>query len=188
VALVQRPRAFASGHFDLDTTHIVPTLGRPHLQRHAAVGVKIGVRSETVSHDLSAARRPVGRPLTAGLANQVPMTPSCEAGLAQSPGLQRNRCSTSGIGNCRFALNYDARRTPHRTTFEEATTVFADPLSITIPDPLHSLPGDERFVTIGVSNRGRVLVVIRSDGEERIRLIGSRRATRREQAQYEEES
>ena len=81
--------------------------------------------------------------------------------------------------------NTKARK--HQVTFEEATTVFGDPLSVTIPDPLHSTPGDERFVTVGLSHRGRLLVVVHSDIGERVRIIGARSATRREQAAYEQE-
>ena len=90
-------------------------------------------------------------------------------------------------------LSSGTRRKPTQTlasiqvTFEEATTVFGDPLSVTIPDPLHSTPGDERFVTVGLSHRGRLLVVVHSDIGERVRIIGARSATRREQAAYEQE-
>jgi uncharacterized DUF497 family protein len=74
----------------------------------------------------------------------------------------------------------------HRVTFEEASTVFADPLSLTIDDPLHSAPGEERFVTIGRSHRQRTLVVVHTDRGDHVRVISARLATRRERMTYEE--
>jgi uncharacterized DUF497 family protein len=63
----------------------------------------------------------------------------------------------------------------HGISFEEAATVFGDPFSITIYDPLHS--GDEdRFVILGISNKNRVLVVVHTDRDERIRIISARNA------------
>jgi hypothetical protein len=49
----------------------------------------------------------------------------------------------------------------HRVSFTEATTVFDDPLSVTIPDPDHSI-GEQRFLLLGTSTRGRLLVVAHS--------------------------
>lgn len=72
----------------------------------------------------------------------------------------------------------------HRVAFEEATTVFGDPLSITIPDPLHST-GEHRFIIVGRSRRGRLLVVGHTERGDRIRVITARLATRRERMQYE---
>ena len=73
----------------------------------------------------------------------------------------------------------------HRVTFEEALTVFRDVLSRTIPDPDHS--GDEqRFVTLGHSSQHRLLAVVHTDREDRIRLISARQATRKERRTYEE--
>ena len=72
----------------------------------------------------------------------------------------------------------------HGISFEEAATVFGDPFSITIYDPLHS--GDEdRFVILGISNKNRVLVVVHTDRDERIRIISARKATQKERKQYE---
>lgn len=68
----------------------------------------------------------------------------------------------------------------HQVDFTEASTVFADKLSITIPDPDHS-EDEERWVTIGLSNRQRLLVVIHTEEEETIRIISARRADRFEQ-------
>ncbi len=75
----------------------------------------------------------------------------------------------------------------HRVSFDEATTVFDDPLSVTIPDPDHSV-GEQRFLLLGVSNRGRLLVVAHSERDDSIRIITARRADRPERRTYEEEA
>jgi len=73
----------------------------------------------------------------------------------------------------------------HRVTFEEASTVLSDYLSITIPDPLH--PGDEeRLVTIGQSDQRRTLVVVHTESDDVIRLISARPANAHERKKYEE--
>jgi len=73
----------------------------------------------------------------------------------------------------------------HGVSFEEAGTVFGDPLSCTIPDPLHSQEED-RFVIIGESHERRLIVVVFTDRDETIRIITARCATRRERKNYEE--
>jgi uncharacterized DUF497 family protein len=73
----------------------------------------------------------------------------------------------------------------HKVSFEEASTVFGDPLSRTIFDPLHS-DEEDRFIILGESNRRRLLVVVLTDRDERIRIISARTATRRERKDYEE--
>ncbi|MFB3920762.1 MAG: BrnT family toxin [Terriglobia bacterium] len=73
----------------------------------------------------------------------------------------------------------------HGVSFDEATTVFSDPLSATIPDPLHSPHGEERFVTMGLSAKQNLLVVVHLDSGETIRIISARRTTRRERRNYE---
>ncbi|HEX5707732.1 MAG TPA: BrnT family toxin [Pyrinomonadaceae bacterium] len=73
----------------------------------------------------------------------------------------------------------------HGVAFEEATTVFADTLSLTITDPLHS-EAEERFVITGLSNKGRQLVVVFTERGERVRLISARQATSGERKKYEE--
>ena len=73
----------------------------------------------------------------------------------------------------------------HGVTFAEAITVFRDPLSITIPDPRHS-KGEYRFIDIGRSERSRLLIVAYTERGDRIRIISSRPATRRERLKYEE--
>lgn len=72
----------------------------------------------------------------------------------------------------------------HGVSFEEAASVLRDPLSVTIDDPLHS-DEEERFVTIGRSNRNRPLIVVHSDSEQTIRVISARVATRGERTKYE---
>jgi uncharacterized DUF497 family protein len=73
----------------------------------------------------------------------------------------------------------------HGVAFEEASTVFDDPFSITIEDDEHS-DKEERFVTLGRSDAGRPVVVCHCDREQRIRIISARTAERYEQRQYEQ--
>jgi uncharacterized protein len=75
-------------------------------------------------------------------------------------------------------------RRKHGVTFEEASTVFADPLSVTIYDPVHS-DDEDRFIILGESQRRRLLVVVFTDRGDRIRIITARVATRRERKDYE---
>ena len=79
----------------------------------------------------------------------------------------------------------DLNRKKHGVSFDEAATVFGDSLSLTIEDPLHSA-GEERFVTIGDSTQGRLLVVIHTDRGDTVRIISARLATPRERKTYEE--
>lgn len=73
----------------------------------------------------------------------------------------------------------------HVVSFDEASTAFRDPLSQTIDDPLHS-SDEERFVLIGRSISGRLLVIVHTDRGERIRIISARLATKKERLRYEE--
>ena len=73
----------------------------------------------------------------------------------------------------------------HRISFEEAATVFVDPLAITALDPRHS-ETEVRFVTIGHTIKRRVVVVAHADRGNRTRIISARRATRNERKNYEE--
>lgn len=75
----------------------------------------------------------------------------------------------------------------HRVSFTEAATAFADPRSITIPDPDRSLE-EERFVLIGRSNRDRLLVVAHMERGDLIRIITARLPSRRERNSYEEKA
>ena len=74
----------------------------------------------------------------------------------------------------------------HDVSFEEAATVFRDPLSATALDPDHSRD-EERFVTFGVSTSGRLLVVAHADRDDTIRIINARPATPGERRAYEED-
>jgi uncharacterized protein len=73
----------------------------------------------------------------------------------------------------------------HGVTFEEASTAFGDPLSVTIDDPDHS-EAEDRFVLLGMSHTGRLVVVVHTDRDDHIRLIRARLATRRERRDYEQ--
>jgi uncharacterized DUF497 family protein len=72
----------------------------------------------------------------------------------------------------------------HGISFSEASTVFADPLSRTIPDPLHS-HDEGRFIIVGESSAGRTLVVAHTHRGGAIRIISARKATPRERKDYE---
>jgi uncharacterized DUF497 family protein len=73
----------------------------------------------------------------------------------------------------------------HRVGFNEAATVFADPFVVTIPDPDHSQE-EQRFIDIGISEKGQLLVVIYTERGMNLRIISCRRATRPERKCYEE--
>ena len=72
----------------------------------------------------------------------------------------------------------------HGVSFEEASTVFGDPLSITIPDPDHSSE-ESRYVQLGQSFSGKLLVVVHTDRKEVVRIISARTASRGERLNYE---
>jgi hypothetical protein len=73
----------------------------------------------------------------------------------------------------------------HGVSFDEASSVFFDPLSATGDDPDHSLE-ERRFVTFRMSSSGRLLVVTHSEQYDAIRIITARLATRTERKLYEE--
>jgi uncharacterized DUF497 family protein len=73
----------------------------------------------------------------------------------------------------------------HGVSFDDATTIFRDTLSITISDPDHS-DSENRFIDIGMSHRMELLVVSYTERKDKIRIISSRRATRAERKNYEE--
>lgn len=73
----------------------------------------------------------------------------------------------------------------HGVSFEEASSVFYDPLSATGDDPDHSF-GEGRFVTFGVSSSGRLLVIAHAERGDAIRIITARKATRADRKLYEE--
>ncbi len=74
----------------------------------------------------------------------------------------------------------------HKVSFEEAATALKDPLAATGSDPDHSVR-EERFVTFGVSERGRLLAVAHSEEDDTLRIISARVATKEERKIYEEE-
>jgi uncharacterized protein len=76
-------------------------------------------------------------------------------------------------------------RRKHRVSFQEAATVFGDPLALTYPDPDHST-SEQRFITVGMSSACRILIVAHADRHENIRIISARRTTPRERKHYEE--
>jgi uncharacterized DUF497 family protein len=73
----------------------------------------------------------------------------------------------------------------HQVSFDEATTVFDDPFLIAFVDEEHS-KDEERYITFGLSKRGRLLIVAHTDRQERIRIISARPATRKETKFYAE--
>ena len=80
-------------------------------------------------------------------------------------------------------------RREHRVSFDLAATVFHDPLATSIPDEEHS-ETEDRWITLGEAENGRLLVVIHTYQEidptaAKVRIISARRATRHEQRQYE---
>ncbi len=75
----------------------------------------------------------------------------------------------------------------HGVSFDEAMTVFGDTLAILLPDPSHET-AERRYLLLGESRRGRLLVVAHADRPPRTRIISARTPTRRERQTYEEES
>ncbi|OGW24394.1 MAG: hypothetical protein A2X59_09205 [Nitrospirae bacterium GWC2_42_7] len=72
----------------------------------------------------------------------------------------------------------------HEISFDEASTVFKDTLSLTIHDPLHS-DEEDRFTLIGNSVKNRLLVIVHTERGDKIRIISARKATKKERKQYE---
>lgn len=90
-----------------------------------------------------------------------------------------------------YVFEWDAKKAEsnarkHGVTFDEASTVFGDPLALLMPDPDHSF-GEERYLLLGMSNRRRLVVVAFAERPPRTHLISARRATRQEQKRYEQE-
>lgn len=81
----------------------------------------------------------------------------------------------------------EANLKKHGVSFEEAASVFFDPLSLTVSDPLHSIEKN-RFVITGFSERGRQLIVVHADRGDKIRIISARLATPNERRKYEQET
>ena len=73
----------------------------------------------------------------------------------------------------------------HKVSFEEAGTVMSDPMAATAADPDHSI-AEDRHITFGVSDRGRLLVVAHTEEDDTIRIISARLASKGERKIYEE--
>lgn len=78
-----------------------------------------------------------------------------------------------------------ANLSKHEVSFNEAKTVFEDPLFVIFYDPIHSSE-EQRYIIIGQSDRKRVLIVAFTERGNVIRLISARKATRKEREDYEE--
>jgi uncharacterized DUF497 family protein len=74
----------------------------------------------------------------------------------------------------------------HGVSFQEASSVFGDPLARMLPDPTDP-SGEDHAIMMGHSDHGRLLLVVFTDRAERIRIIGARMASRRERHEYEEQ-
>ncbi|WP_110171432.1 BrnT family toxin [Luteitalea pratensis] len=72
----------------------------------------------------------------------------------------------------------------HGVTFKDASTVFGDPLAVTIADPDHS-SDEQRFLTVGATAQQRLLIVAHTDRDDRIRIISARPVTSAERRTYE---
>jgi len=79
----------------------------------------------------------------------------------------------------------DSNLKKHGVSFQEAASVLGDALSITYHDPDHSVR-EHRFITVGMSRSGRVLMVAHTDRGGNVRIISARKATRQERKYYEE--
>ena len=75
-------------------------------------------------------------------------------------------------------------RRKHGVSFQEATTVFGDPLAGTIPDPVHSM-GEARYLTVGTSSNSRLIVVSHTEQDENFGIISAREANAHERKTYE---
>jgi len=73
----------------------------------------------------------------------------------------------------------------HGVSFHEAATVFGDPLALTYFDPDHS-EDEDRFLTVGQSSVGRLLVISHTDRGDRTRIISARQVTPKERRVYEQ--
>lgn len=71
----------------------------------------------------------------------------------------------------------------HEVSFEEAKTIFNDPLSMTVTDTEHSI-SEHRFIDVGCSVKGRILVVVYTERGSHIRIISCRKATGSERRVY----
>ena len=81
----------------------------------------------------------------------------------------------------------EANERKHGVSFTEAMTVFGDPLALTGYDPRHS-DEEDRYITMGTSADGRLLVISHTDRGENVRIISARPASRAERRDYEDGS
>ena len=72
----------------------------------------------------------------------------------------------------------------HRVSFDEAATAFFDPLSVTVPDPDHSVR-ERRFISMGTTSNGRLVVVAHTERGSTLRIISARLASASERNRYE---
>ena len=79
----------------------------------------------------------------------------------------------------------DSNLKKHNVSFQEAASAFGDTFSITYPDPDHSVR-EQRFITVGMSGSGKVLIIAHTDRGDNIRIISARKAARKERRYYEE--
>jgi uncharacterized protein len=79
----------------------------------------------------------------------------------------------------------EANLKKHKIAFEDAASIFGDPLAVTFRDPDHSM-GEARYLTFGLSHSGHLLVLSHTYRNESVRIISARRATRAERKVYEE--
>ena len=111
-------------------------------------------------------------------------------------GLPTHPCRTKSSGTLAFRLwhalefEWDPRKAAgnlakHKVSFEEAATVFGDPLGRIVADPRHSAV-EERLVLLGISKQRRLLAVMYIERAETVRIISARLATRPERRDYEE--
>lgn len=97
----------------------------------------------------------------------------------------RRAAAGCGAGTSCLDEPWRANVQEHGVSFDEAATAFGDALSRTIPDPDHS-EIEERFVLMGLSKRGRLVVVAHTERGDGIRIISARLASKRKKRQYEE--
>ena len=82
-------------------------------------------------------------------------------------------------------LKAEKNRRKHEITFLEGSTAFADPRSLSIPDPDHSV-FEHRLLHLGLSKTGKLVVVSYTERGDRIRIISVRHASKRERKHYEQ--
>jgi uncharacterized DUF497 family protein len=80
-------------------------------------------------------------------------------------------------------IKAEDNRKKHKVSFDEAAAIFHDPFSITMPDPDHSVE-EKRYIDIGCSSDGRLLMVVYTERGNDIRIISCRRATTAEKKVY----